>query len=231
MIDRPAVLSIDTALQGCSAAVLDCAGHVFYRTESMGRGQSERLVPMIEQVMAKAGLSYKDLSLIAVTIGPGAFTGLRIGLSAARAFGASLGIPVLGVTTFEPLARMYREQAMGRFAVVLETKRSDFYTQIFTPDGAPEGEMAASSGVDLAARLHAGDSVLGDGAERFLKDFGVGEFILADHNQNYLLPDPVIIGQLGAEQFKSGHGRPPAPLYLRDADVSTTKMRLRSIAE
>ena len=98
------LLALDTAGTACSAAVW-CAGKVRARRfEVMARGQSERLVPMIEAVMSEAGIAYGALDAVAVTLGPGGFTGVRIGLATARALALAWARPIIGVSNFEALA-------------------------------------------------------------------------------------------------------------------------------
>lgn len=95
------LLAIDTALAACSACVFDSSRHSILATERelMERGHAEALPPMVARVMAASGVAYKDLNRIAVTTGPGTFTGIRIGLSFARALGLSLNIKVVGIDT------------------------------------------------------------------------------------------------------------------------------------
>ena len=89
------LLAFDTASTACSAAVLDGARILAQKFQAMERGQAEALVPMIGDVLTRAGLAVENLDIIAVTTGPGAFTGVRIGLAAARFFGAwYIGLPL-----------------------------------------------------------------------------------------------------------------------------------------
>ncbi|MDX1711849.1 MAG: tRNA (adenosine(37)-N6)-threonylcarbamoyltransferase complex dimerization subunit type 1 TsaB, partial [Rhodovibrionaceae bacterium] len=90
------LLALDAAGTACSAAIVVDGRLVAARFESMRRGHSERLVPMIGEVMAEAGLAYADLDAVGVTRGPGAFTGVRIGLATARAIGLAAGKPIYG---------------------------------------------------------------------------------------------------------------------------------------
>ncbi len=222
------VLALDTAMQGCSVAVLDAvAGTCAFQSEEMGRGQSERLVPMVESVMARAGIAYKDLGLVAVTVGPGAFTGLRIGLSTARAFGTALGIPVAGITTLEVLARQYSQTADSDFAVILETKRNDYYTQIFDKAGRKKGEAESSGFQAILARLPHGASIIGDAVQRFARESGAAFTGLVI--SGYDLPDPRVLAEMAVERMRAGILTPPEPLYLREADVSSPKTPQRSI--
>src|SRR5262249_27068835 len=124
------ILAIDTALGACSAG-LRVNGKHFARSEIMLSGHAERLMPMINEVMEEAGVKFPDLDTVVTTTGPGAFTGLRIGLSAAKSLGLALDIPVFGITTLQALALQYsaEKKPSGPLGVILETKREDFYFQ------------------------------------------------------------------------------------------------------
>jgi len=97
-------LAIDTCEANCSAALLLEGGQCFSLSEELGRGHAERLLPMVEDLLAEASLVYSDISRIAVTVGPGTFTGLRIGLSVARGLALSLNVPCVGLTSLMTLA-------------------------------------------------------------------------------------------------------------------------------
>ena len=98
------ILAFDTTTSACTAAVCDGDTVVAERSVALERGHAEILLPMIEGVLADGSIGYRDLTGIAVTRGPGAFTGIRIGLAAARGLGLATGLPVAGVTTLEALA-------------------------------------------------------------------------------------------------------------------------------
>jgi tRNA threonylcarbamoyl adenosine modification protein YeaZ len=96
-------LGFDTSAAHCAAALL-CGPRVLVaRSEDMTRGQAERLMPLLEEVLAEGGASWADLSRIGVGVGPGNFTGIRIGVSAARGLALALKIPAIGVTTFQAI--------------------------------------------------------------------------------------------------------------------------------
>ncbi len=107
------VLAIDTALAACSAAVLDTAvggvsaGIVASESLPMVRGHAEALIPLIARVMKAAGMTFPDLDRLVVTTGPGSFTGLRVGIAAARGLGVATKIPVVGVSTLSAYAAPY----------------------------------------------------------------------------------------------------------------------------
>ena len=94
------ILVIDTALNGCCVGVYGAReGCVISKSRPLASGQAEHLMPLIQEAIKEAGLSFADLGAVASTVGPGAFTGLRIGLSAAKSLGLALDSPVFGVTT------------------------------------------------------------------------------------------------------------------------------------
>lgn len=100
---RTLILAIDTSAAQCAVAVVD-GDRVAVRSVEMTRGHAEALFPMIEEVLAELGASYADLDRVAVCTGPGSFTGLRVGISAARGLALGRGIPAIGVTRFEAIA-------------------------------------------------------------------------------------------------------------------------------
>ena len=104
--NRLRVLAIDTALEACSAAILDTEREdgVTSRSLPMVRGHAEALVPLIAAVMSEANVGFAELDRIAVTVGPGSFTGIRIGLATARGIAHATGARVIGVTGFEAVA-------------------------------------------------------------------------------------------------------------------------------
>ncbi len=124
------ILAFDTAVTGCSVAVYDSSlDQSWVERLETERGQAEFLVPMIQTAMKKAGLGFHDLDRIAVTIGPGSFTGVRIGLATARALSLASSKPLVGISTLELL--LAQSGATGDTLVLVDTKRDDFYGQVF----------------------------------------------------------------------------------------------------
>ncbi|MEL7282549.1 MAG: tRNA (adenosine(37)-N6)-threonylcarbamoyltransferase complex dimerization subunit type 1 TsaB [Pseudomonadota bacterium] len=97
-------LGFDTSAAHCAAALLSGTTVLTATSEEMARGQAERLMPMIEELLTTHGVGWSDLSRIGVGVGPGNFSGIRISVSAARGLALSLGIPAVGVSTFEATA-------------------------------------------------------------------------------------------------------------------------------
>ncbi len=209
------LLAFDTALNGCSVACVHAGAQPAVRQIITGRDQAAKLVPLIQECMKEAGVVFADLEAIITTVGPGSFTGLRIGLSTARSFALSLDIPLIGVTTLSVAARQAIRIAAGvPFLVVLETKRSDYYGQFFDARGAPASAPFAKNGADIAHMLD-GHVVFGDAAERFISETGY-----AGPSQGMTTTDPHDLLASGAHAPATPLA---APLYLRGADVSQAK--------
>ena len=207
------ILALDTALGGCTAAVV-AGDHSAVRSEVMARGQAEQLVPFANAAMEEAGIEYADLDAVLCTIGPGAFAGLRIGMSCARAFGLSLDIPVFGITTLDVLAMQFCAKESKPCSVILETKRKDFYFQHFDDQSHAVSKRDASEKINVPE----GSILIGDGAKRFLEEQGEDY----KHAEGYDLPDMVVMAKIlqqGDERF----ARNAEPVYLRGADVSQPK--------
>ncbi|MFM2129086.1 MAG: tRNA ((37)-N6)-threonylcarbamoyltransferase complex dimerization subunit type 1 TsaB, partial [Pseudomonadota bacterium] len=173
------VLGIDASTTACSAALIDDGRIISWRFEAMERGQAERLNPMIGEVMADAGCAFVDLSLVAVTTGPGAFTGIRIGLACARAIALATGVPLAGVTSFAALARAIPESELEEarcnareILVCVEGKRRDAFVQRFDAALRPTGEAGALDAAAAARALAEGSFLIaGDGAARLAPAF------------------------------------------------------------
>jgi tRNA threonylcarbamoyladenosine biosynthesis protein TsaB len=219
-------LGLDTSTTACSVAVLRDDHIVAARFEIMERGQAERLNPMVGEVMAEAGLAFADLSLVAVTIGPGAFTGVRIGLACARAITLAAGVPLAGVTTFAALARAIPEaERRGRdILVCVDGKRRDVFVQRFDAALAPRGEPGALDPDAAAAALRTDAYLIaGDGAARLRDvlgatgDAGDGATVRLRFSSAVAPPDARHVAALGWAAGPSP--TPPRPFYIRLPDV------------
>jgi tRNA threonylcarbamoyladenosine biosynthesis protein TsaB len=238
MNDTASILAFDTSLGRCSAAVYNKnTKRTVSKYEDMERGHAEALIPLIEAVLAESGLAFDGLDAIAVPLGPGAFTGLRIGLSAAKALGLSLDIPVIGLETFTLLARQYFKAGAlpapyERLGILIETRRSDFYIRLFDSAGTPLGPPEALEGAEILER-HGRSEIfwIGDAVPRFRDAadipacFGFG---------NLFFPDPLILIESAGETLptlptRQYSGEVLEPLYLRGADVSAPKIKTRTL--
>ncbi len=230
------VLALDTAMNGCTAGVLDTEGDICVaESEQMNRGHAEKLVPLIQSVLTKARFDFPDLGLITTTVGPGAFTGLRIGLSTARALSLALNIPVIGVTTLNVLAAAYfaKHQTDKNLLVLIETKRIDFYGQLFDAEGSALSAPFALPAETIAdAYLDKSAILIGDASTRFVSLLNDRQKEAVEAVHGFEIPDPAFIARIGYALWESGDTDSPAePLYLRDADVSQSKRVQRTIED
>ncbi len=205
-------LALDTCLAACSAAVLDGEHVLARRVEPMTRGHQERLAPLVAEVMAEAGLAFDRLDRVGVTVGPGSFTGLRVGLAFAKGLGQALSIPVIGVGVLEALAEPLSTDPATVFAV-LEAKRGQVYLQAFQGGAAlmaPDAlavETAAARLIELAGPGPA--VVIGTGAAHLVETLPTARIMAADH------AEPEAVARLAAAKAPV----PPRPLYLRAPDA------------
>ena len=137
--DPPPILALDTAAAHCAAALV-CGGRICAaRAETMDRGQAERLLPMVEELLVEAGIGWDAVGGIAVCTGPGNFTGLRVAVAAARGLALALGVPAVGVSRLEVLGAR-----PGVTVATIADKRGRF-VQIFR-DGVAEGPPSLDPG-------------------------------------------------------------------------------------
>lgn len=163
------ILGLDSSGAACSVAVVADDRLLARRLVPMARGHAEALMPMIEAALADAEIGFASLDRIAVTVGPGSFTGLRTGLAAAKGLALALDRPAVGVTSFEAVAYAVSRDnpAAAPIAVALETKRADLYFQLF--DDALDALCRPSvlAPEEAAARCPAGAfRIAGDAAAR-----------------------------------------------------------------
>ena len=209
------MLVVDTASRFCSACVYDPAAEsVFARRElEIGRGHAERLPEVIDDVLEQAGIGLAQTSAIAVTIGPGSFTGIRVGVAAARGFGLALGLPVTGVTTLESLAVQAHGKASlpGPFAVAIKGGRGQIFIQSFTANADPLADPKAVADDDAAGEIGPDCNCLAGDAAPML-------------NARLANPLPAVadrpVGTIEAvARAALRFAHEPVPLYLRGADA------------
>ena len=213
------VLAIDTALDVCAACVMKGSEPEPLASESlpMVRGHAEALLPLIERVMARIDGGFESLDRIAVTVGPGSYTGLRVGLSAARAIGLAVDRPVVGVGTLSALlAPLLADPGEGTLVAAIDARHGAVYVQALT---TASGETLAPVYLpveEAAARLGTGPVILtGSGAPlvaQALSTRGIAASIAGTG-----VADIAAVAQLGMVADPA-HAL-PRPLYLRGPDA------------
>ncbi|MBR3370833.1 MAG: tRNA (adenosine(37)-N6)-threonylcarbamoyltransferase complex dimerization subunit type 1 TsaB [Rhodobacteraceae bacterium] len=198
------VLGFDTSAAHCAAALMHgdrCLGAC---NDDMARGQAEHLLPLLERVLAMGGVGWADLGALAVGVGPGNFTGIRIAVATARGLSLGLDIPAIGVSVFDA-----RAEGLPRpLCVIEDARRDEVYCQHFAP-AADTARLLSLS--DAAAQIN-GSPLTGSGAQLMAQMAGVQvlapRFELAE-----------AIARVAMRQLGRAHPR-PAPLYIRPADAA-----------
>jgi tRNA threonylcarbamoyladenosine biosynthesis protein TsaB len=223
---QPVVLALDSAGSACSVAV--AVGETVLCAERIAsvHGQAERLLPMVDAAIRKAALPPAGLDLVATTVGPGGFTGIRVGLAAAHGIALATGAQLIGVTSFKAVVAGFPPTDRERdwcLLVTLESRREDFYFQLFDRAGEPLGDPGAVmpavlvetvSGTIGAAPL----LIAGDAARR-------AALVLSERPHTTVLenssPDAVGVLRVALRRWLLREpGDAPRPLYLRPPDVT-----------
>jgi tRNA threonylcarbamoyl adenosine modification protein YeaZ len=211
------LLAIDTALEACSVGVSahDAAPPVII-SEVIGRGHAERLLGMVGAALAGAGLKTADLERIAVTVGPGSFTGVRVGIAAARGLALVIGCQAVGIGTLAVLAEHARSLAGARpVLAVLDARRGEVYAQSFDRHGAPLAPPEVASAELIAERIDQKTLIAGAGADQILAELGRFDEARVVHRD--AAPDIAALLRLGRHAAAAAVAL--RPLYLRPPDA------------
>ncbi len=214
------ILAIDTALPAVSACVLDDEAGKVEAIESiaMERGHAEALLPLIDRVMARVDGGFEALGRVAVTVGPGSFTGLRIGIAAARAIAIACDVPIVGVSTLAALAApLILDEKADVVAIAIDARHGNIFFAAFGPGGralvaprtAPLSEAAATLGQGHALIAGSGAELLAAEAEK--------AGLSAEIAEDAIVPDIAFVARLGL--LADPALAPPRPLYLKPADA------------
>jgi tRNA threonylcarbamoyladenosine biosynthesis protein TsaB len=213
------VLAIDTALEACSAAIFDSADASIIASDSqiMARGHAEALMPILAAVMKQASISYSRLERIAVTVGPGSFTGLRVGIAAARGLALATHKPAIGITTLQALAAPYIDaDPTTPVAAAIDGRHRHVYFQLFGTGGRV---LLSPRMVPLAEAAHAAAGasarLVGSGAKLLAELWP--ENAPPPEIDERGAPDIDWVARLGARADPDQS--PAKPLYLRAAEA------------
>jgi tRNA threonylcarbamoyladenosine biosynthesis protein TsaB len=213
------ILAIDTALEACAVALLDAEANSFRALESqpMARGHAEALMPMIERAMKTADLPFGALDRIAVTVGPGSFTGLRVGISAARGLGLAADKPVVGVTTLSAFAAPFLSEAGGPIISLIDARHEHVYMQVVGGDGAGLVRPCVVPIADVFAHAQHGAPRLVGNAAALVAARWPADLAPPASVEQQAAPDIAWIAWLGVAADPSASK--PRPLYLRPVDA------------
>ncbi|MBY5825372.1 tRNA (adenosine(37)-N6)-threonylcarbamoyltransferase complex dimerization subunit type 1 TsaB [Rhizobium leguminosarum] len=206
------ILALDTAGVDCAAAVYDSGRDTVLgeASDMIGKGHAEHLIGIVDRALDQAGLALSDVERLAVTIGPGSFTGIRVGVAAARGFALSLNVPAVGVTTLQVMASAQRNKTPHRAVLAaMDAKRDEIYLQSFAADGSPLDAPRAVSVAEAQAFAAGFDGEITGSATPLLKADTFG-----DHTNRIPIS---VVARLGAAA--SPDAGKPKPLYLRGPDA------------
>jgi tRNA threonylcarbamoyladenosine biosynthesis protein TsaB len=226
------ILAIDTALDACAAAVLDtdAAELIAQESQSMKRGHAEALMPLIGRVMKASGIGFAALDRIAVTTGPGSFTGLRVGLSAARGIALASGKPVVGLTTLAAYAAPVVDRNAGRPVIsAIDARHDHVYFQVVSGDG---GALILPCVAPIEEALGAsrfGAPHLVGNAAKILADRWPAEAPPPFQVDDQPAPDIAWLAWLGAAV--DPELAPARPYYLRAPDAKPQKDPLQQASQ
>jgi tRNA threonylcarbamoyladenosine biosynthesis protein TsaB len=210
-------LALDTALDRAAVALSGGPAERWSRVERMERGQAERLLPLVEDLLMDAGVALAEVGRIGVDIGPGSFTGIRIAVAAARGLGLALDVPVVGVDSLAVLAASLEEPADGPVLAVIDARRGELYAALYDVDGSlllPP--FAADAGRVLATVAGRASVMIGSGAP-ILAHHAVTTGARLTRIDPATGPDPIGLARLAAGLDPAA--APPKPLYIRPADA------------
>jgi tRNA threonylcarbamoyladenosine biosynthesis protein TsaB len=214
------ILAVDTSCGAVSACILDSGAGmpIAQHSEKMERGHAEALAPAIERLMAEVEGGFPTLERIAVTIGPGSFTGIRIGLAAARAIGLALNVPVVGVSTLVAFAGpLLAESQPGIIVSAVDARHGRVYFQLFESTGRPLTQPRVDGLREAARAIGAGPVRLTGSGARLLALEAARFGLNVDLVKSAEFPDIVAVAQIGLAA--DPRDRPPRPLYLKAPDA------------
>ncbi len=212
------LLAVDTALGACSVALLDGDTVCAHRYAAMERGHAEALAPMVEAAMADARLAFAALDRLAVTTGPGTFTGQRVGLAFMRGLRVALGKPLTGVTTLAAMAQAaMAETGLAQAAALHDARRGEVYLEIAGPEPAAPAILPFDDAVAAIARR--GDAIALAGTAAPAVQARLAQAVLSSIRQ----PDALWVARLAMRV--APNDAPPKPLYLRAPDAKLPASR------
>ncbi|WGR94568.1 tRNA (adenosine(37)-N6)-threonylcarbamoyltransferase complex dimerization subunit type 1 TsaB [Bradyrhizobium sp. ISRA443] len=221
------ILAIDTALDACSAAVLDTAAGTTIAIESqaMQRGHAEALMPLIARVMKDSGIAFTALDRIAVTTGPGSFTGLRVGLSAARGIALAAEKPIVGLTTLAAYAApVVAENGEHPILSAIDARHDHVYFQVVGGDGSPLIKPKVAPIAEALEAASLGALHLVGNAAKILAERWPADAVPPFRVDPQSAPDITWVAWVGAAI--DPESAPPRPFYLRAPDAKPPRDQL-----
>jgi tRNA threonylcarbamoyladenosine biosynthesis protein TsaB len=226
ILNPPVILAIENTGM-CGSVALVCSSHCIGEHSLQTKlTHSKRLLSSVTYLMEEAQLDWEQIDAIAVSLGPGSFTGLRIGLSTVKGLSLASSIPLIGISTLEAMASPF-SYAACQICSIIDARKKEVYAALFQPEMngtlSRLSEDLVLSPEDLAAKITAPTLLVGDGAELY------GDMFKEELGQNVIFPPPLLsfpravhIGHLGLSSWEQKNFLDPAsaaPIYIRPSDA------------
>lgn len=210
---------IDSAVTGCNIAIADDSDVLAMHQEPITRGHAEFIMPLFQSMLRECQKQPQDISKVIVTVGPGSFTGLRVGLTTAQTMAYALARPVHGITSFQTFSCAIQHD--NPRMVVVDTKRDDYYIQMLDGHHEPVSDPMCMLPDDIKSILQHGMTITGDGVEKISQEIDLSCMDVVPQNMIDLnaVTQALINNQLSLIEAKA--------FYIRDADVSKPKASTR----
>ncbi|MHC4506599.1 MAG: tRNA (adenosine(37)-N6)-threonylcarbamoyltransferase complex dimerization subunit type 1 TsaB [Planctomycetota bacterium] len=224
------ILAIETSGAVGSVALFLPDGKVLERevgsplvTGGRPTGHGRMLVPKIEEILAETGLAREQIGAVAVSLGPGSYTGIRIGVTAAKTLSWALGCELVGVPTLREAAALGVPAGTRRLVPAVDARRGEVYAGVFALDGSKVARVSGDAAIppgEFAGRLVAGDHVFGTAVSRYREALAVPEGATASEGPE--VPRAATVARLGEEMLARGEtieAHCAAPVYLRQSEA------------
>ena len=209
-------LALDTANDRVAVALAG-DGRETVRAEAISRGHAERLFPLIDEVLTTAGVEIESVRRIAVNVGPGSFTGIRIAVAAGRGLGLALGVPVVGIDALRLIAASLEEPAEGPILAAVDARRGEVYAALYDTKGNVLEAPFAADAESVLDRLGARVAVIAGSGAAILAHQAAISGLRVPPVDTMTATDPLALAQLGS--LAEPATALPRPLYLRAPDA------------
>lgn len=214
------ILALDTSCAAASVAIYDSVRHetLALETREMANGHAEALAPMVERALREIDGGVASIERLAVCVGPGSFTGIRIGLAMARAMGLALGAPVIGVSTLAAFASpLLMEARPGVILACVDARHGQVYLQLFEAAGRPIFAPRVAKLREAARLIGGGPARICGNATRAVAEEAAHAGLDVEISAETRYPDIVAVAQLGAALDPAN--APARPLYVKPPDA------------
>lgn len=216
------ILAIDTSLDCCAVAVKvgDSEDSIFADSKKISEGHAEQLPKILESVLSRSGLEIREIDRLGVTIGPGSFTGMRVGIAMAKGIAFVLKVPVVGISTLEAIAgEALKTIEENPVMVIQEANRNEYYVQQFNSDGSSKTDIMVVAKDEIVGILAEEVVLAGSGVAEIEREYGA-EFRLGISKSN---STPAIEIVCGLTAVSSEPHQAPAPIYVKSPDAAPKK--------